>query len=226
MANASGPFARAGDSPQYLSELTRRWPDQQNGPFVMRLTFDKVKGRATCVGVELWGRTPPARPLLRCPSCDAAKDPMSCPSCGHAEPALDSIDLDAVTAVTATALRLPLQAIISEEAQHAQVVADFARRNRHRLKARTVRSADAARRAWEQGPRIGRPPMYGAEHWERVAGVYLEAARAPGRATPTSAVRDTFAVGKSTAAKWVAKCRGLGLIPPTTRGQISTQPEE
>jgi transposase len=36
---------------------------------------------------------------------------------------------------------------------------------------------------------------------------------------PTSAVAAKFVVSKSAAAKWVAKCRKLGLLPPTTQGR-------
>ena len=66
--------------------------------------------------------------------------------------------------------------------------------------------------------RGGRPPKYGPEHWQKVADVYREAF-AGGRLTPTRAVARRFKVSDSAAAKWVAKCRQLGLLPPTTRGK-------
>jgi transposase len=37
---------------------------------------------------------------------------------------------------------------------------------------------------------------------------------------PTLAVEEHFVVSKSTAAKWVARCRRLGLLPPTLRGVV------
>jgi transposase len=36
---------------------------------------------------------------------------------------------------------------------------------------------------------------------------------------PTKAIQEKFPASKSAAAKWVAKCRALGLLPPTTRGR-------
>ena len=59
----------------------------------------------------------------------------------------------------------------------------------------------------------GRPPLYGRDHFEKVARIYLEHQAKGGRA-PTKAVADQMAGGsKSTAAKWVARARELGLIP-------------
>jgi hypothetical protein len=59
----------------------------------------------------------------------------------------------------------------------------------------------------------GRPPLYGRDHFEKVARIYLEHQASGGRA-PTKAVADQMAGGsKSTAAKWVARARELELIP-------------
>jgi len=66
--------------------------------------------------------------------------------------------------------------------------------------------------------RGGRPPLYKPEHWSAVADIY-RAAFADGRLTPTRAVAREFRVPQSTAAKWVARCRDLGLLPLTTRGK-------
>jgi hypothetical protein len=65
--------------------------------------------------------------------------------------------------------------------------------------------------------RGGRPPKYDRAWWEKVARVYVEAyAR---NRTPTRAVASRFRVSESAAAKWVAKCRDIGLLPKTTRGK-------
>lgn len=70
--------------------------------------------------------------------------------------------------------------------------------------------------AWEPKAR-GRPRIYGPEHFAEVARVYREAdARSR---TPTRAVARHFGVSQAAAAKWVARCRELGLLPPTTRGK-------
>ena len=65
--------------------------------------------------------------------------------------------------------------------------------------------------------RGGRPPIYGPEHWQEVARIYTEAWAK--NKTPTRAVARHWGVSESAAAKWVAKCRDLGLLPKTTKGK-------
>jgi hypothetical protein len=67
--------------------------------------------------------------------------------------------------------------------------------------------------------RGGRPPKYGPEHWQEVARIYREAYEHSKNRTPTRAVARHFRVSDTAAAKWVAKCRHLGLLPKTTRGK-------
>jgi hypothetical protein len=58
------------------------------------------------------------------------------------------------------------------------------------------------------------------EHYEEVAQVYREEyATAEGRPKPTEAVRRHFNVGKSSAAKKVARARELGLLGPARPGR-------
>jgi hypothetical protein len=84
---------------------------------------------------------------------------------------------------------------------------------------RTFRAVQASR------PRAGRRPTYGPEHYAEVARIYTAAWR--NRASPTKAVEAWGSVSYPTAAKWVAKARALGLLPPTTKGRPSkpTAPE-
>lgn len=63
----------------------------------------------------------------------------------------------------------------------------------------------------------GRPPLYGPEHFAEVARVYRDAF-ARGR-KPTRAVAQRFSVTQATAAKWVARSRQMGYLPPTARGR-------
>jgi hypothetical protein len=65
--------------------------------------------------------------------------------------------------------------------------------------------------------RGGRPVKYGPEHYVEVARTYREAYER--RRTPTRAVAARFKVSETAAAKWVAKCRDLGLLPQTTKGK-------
>lgn len=59
---------------------------------------------------------------------------------------------------------------------------------------------------------------YPGHHLDQVAEVYLEAA-ALGHRACTQAVQETWNVSHSTAAKWVARARAKGLIPPTSPGR-------
>jgi hypothetical protein len=71
--------------------------------------------------------------------------------------------------------------------------------------------------------RGGPPPKYGPEHFAEVARVYREAYS--NNRKPTRAVAQHFTrklrhgVSESAAAKWVFRCRNLGLLPQTTRGK-------
>ena len=73
--------------------------------------------------------------------------------------------------------------------------------------------------------RGGRPPKYGPEHWQDVARIYREAYEKTPNRTPTRAVARHFSkvwkkqVSETAAAKWVARCRALGLLPKTTQGK-------
>jgi hypothetical protein len=67
------------------------------------------------------------------------------------------------------------------------------------------------------GPKGGRPPTHGLDHFVEVAQVYREAYGE--NRTPTRAVAKHFRVTPSAAAKWVARCRELGLLPKTSRGK-------
>jgi hypothetical protein len=64
------------------------------------------------------------------------------------------------------------------------------------------------------GPRVS---GLGSLHWKAVAEVYRDALERGD--PPTQAVKAKWKVSKSAAAKWVAKCRALGLLPATSRGR-------
>ncbi len=71
---------------------------------------------------------------------------------------------------------------------------------------------EAAERAL-RNPGGGRPPLYDVDHWVKVAEVYRAAVQ-DGSRTPTKVVREHFVgVTKDQAAKWVARCRDLKLLP-------------
>lgn len=57
---------------------------------------------------------------------------------------------------------------------------------------------------------------HASEHYEQVAEVYDEAIDAGD--PPTLAVAESFDVPYTTAARWVRRCRALGLLPPPAPG--------
>jgi len=79
-------------------------------------------------------------------------------------------------------------------------------------------AALALAEAWERSKatRSG-PKGYGAAHFADVATIYRTEAMRGNR--PTQAVADRFVVSKSAAAKWVARARAMGLLPPAQKGK-------
>lgn len=76
----------------------------------------------------------------------------------------------------------------------------------------------AQARLWHEA-RAGRsgPKGYGAEHFAEVATIYQREALLGTK--PTLAVAEHFVVSKSAAAKWVARARVMGLLPPARKGK-------
>ena len=64
---------------------------------------------------------------------------------------------------------------------------------------------------------MSRPPIYDDAHWAQVASVYREGYLRGTR--PMQYVARRLKVTHSAAAKWVARCRDLGLLTRTTRGR-------
>jgi hypothetical protein len=56
----------------------------------------------------------------------------------------------------------------------------------------------------------GPVPVYGPEHWQNVVAVYRQA----DQRRPTTTVAERFGVSRSAAAKWIARCRQMGLLDP------------
>lgn len=171
------------------------WPDPDSGPYLVAVTMDTVQGRLEVVGVEMWGRTP----------SPSVWQQQGFPT-AHPTP------------ISSTAIRLPLDRIASASMDYAHMTAQVISYFRDHL-------PDDVKQAGEQigrfeGPKQpGRPTLYDRAHFEAVAAVYNEALARHGN--PTAAVASRFNVSKSTAAKWVARCRNDGLLPPTARGRAA-----
>ena len=198
-----------GDGPGEASTW-KHWPDV-DGPYMVGLHFTEIDGRSELVGVELWsGGPPPDR--YREEDREWAMERTREPGSGGPLPAV--------------ALRqLPIGRLADAVRRHrldmANLVIELYDSRDHPPETleraeRTFRAVQASR------PPGGRKPSYGPEHYAEVARVYTAAWRSG--ASPTKAVEAWGSVSYPTAAKWVAKARTLGLLPPTTKGRPSTPP--
>jgi hypothetical protein len=186
---------------RYLpSSVWALWPDEDEGPFRLRLYWGIVDDRVECVGIELTSvHNPDVEEPFRLspPEWDPTPE-----------------------AITSSLLRrLNISGIVE---QTKAGIADFLE---HEMTTRPDRFPDSAdleeqvaqlRRLRNQAaPRRRRG--YGPDHYAAVAGVYQRAYQR--HEPPTLAVAEEWVVSKSTAAKWVASARRLGLLGPTQRGK-------
>jgi hypothetical protein len=199
------------------------WPDKDKGPLTARLTIAMVNGRAELIGFELWG-----------------VDRQWAESQGltneNGRPRIDPPDRATLpTAITATDLRGPIKAVVRDALttyrRSAEIIlddfdpADWSRPD----EVLTVAKGVVGTLGSETSSKGGRPKKYGEDHYRRVAKIYREA-DADGL-DPTRAVADAFGLDtrkRSTAAKWVAKCRPptRNLLPRTVRGVAKAQEAE
>ncbi len=125
--------------------------------------------------------------------------------------------------ITSTFLRsLPVASVVDKAlGDHLDFLTDVAERGGAiGMSEDTRERAAKARRRWERwtaSRRGGPTPKYGPEHFEAIAATYTDALAA--RKPPTREVARHFQVSESTAAKWVARARALGLLPKTTKGK-------
>ena len=180
------------------------WPDS-DGPYTVGLHFAEIGGRSELVGVELWSGGPPPERLGAFPALGQPGDAGPLPAVALRQLPIGRL-ADAVRRD-----RLDMANLVMEEydpRDHSPKTLEHAER--------TFRAVQASR------PPGGRKPAYGPEHYAEVARVYTAAWRSG--ASPTKAVEAWGSVSYPTAAKWVAKARTLGLLPPTTKGRPSTPP--
>lgn len=183
-----------GREPEYDSWTEWAAPDGRK--YLVALHFEDSDGGPRCVGVQLW----------------AAR---------HPEEADASVEID-----TTVWRSVPLGRLIREATVRQVELAEAVARHHERLAAlyggevSVIRAeAEASLEAWS---RRGPAPRYGREHFAAVAETYAAALVAGER--PTKAVATRFVVSKSTAAKWVAKARDLGLLGSTERGRAGGIP--
>lgn len=189
----------AFDEDHACYESQRLWPDERWGPWCLDLRWTITDQRWTLTGLTIRSgfRTDGGRDALA-----EAHDRYRAERPSTVEAPGGSREL------TARELRsLRLGEIVQEEAARRQRFAHGGDGTSPVAAAYAVHSGPA-------GP--GRPPLYGPEHFARVADVYSTAYRNRSR-NPTLTVSKEFQVSRSTAAKWVARARTLGFLKKTRK---------
>lgn len=190
-----------------IATSSSRWP-KPLGPWLVELEWGSIDGRAEVTSFRL--------------RSVGARQPVT------AE-ALRSVPLGRL----ASESRRKLARNLREQAGDDRTLAQRRREYRELMgsmgqplpsgEARTddeVRLSDLAEpkaQAFERRPGGGRPRTFDHKHWADVAAVYSHAFASG--LPPTTTVAEKFSVSVSAAGKWVAKCRAMGLLAPTTQGR-------
>jgi len=183
------------------------WPNPSRGPWFVAGHWALDEGRPVCVGLELWKGVRPE---------------------AHRVSTFQRVRKGRLEGFAATDLReLPVVRIVASlwswQRKQLEAAAEHA--------ARKLSIGDALgepdRQFWEilaretdSSPFLVKPARNqrrastDTEHFTKVAGVYRATTTAP-----TKAVAEHFHVSHSTATKWVARARALGLLGPTSPGK-------
>ena len=212
-----------------------RWPDPVDGPFDVWTTVAIIDGRPEVVGVEMWAVDPAALPK-RVTHLAKAEAERHWPR--YPEPSWDSRE----GPIRSKDLRLPLGRIVADYMARQRGIAKAWTTPGRMAKARqtlegsatvtdepgfweTPKAQAAARHIVdltdEARPKKAGRPSLPAAHYVEVAKVYTEALR--NGANPRAAVKEHFHVSKSSAAKWVYRCRlaPLNLLAKTSPGRAA-----
>lgn len=189
-----------------------RWPKNPPGPWLVELEWATLSGRAEVVAFTLRsvGHHRPVRAsdLRSIPLAAVENERRSAKARTLRKMAGDDRTLADLRRDHLEALRLTGQDASSSPAPGApggeRPIAEGT--------AERAQAFEAARSA-----RSGRPRTYSDAHWAEVAATYIRAYSEGG--APTAAVAGRWSVSPSAAGKWVAKCRRLGLLEPTTQGR-------
>lgn len=179
------------------------WPDRDEGPVRVEIHLQVLDGRIECVGLLIGY-------LLSYPEDgggDLPVPPRSDPQSLTAE-VLRKLSLPDLIGRAIEGLDDP-----KEEMDRADPSGTFS--DSRFAQDWIAEIMPAIQQRSKRTGRKGHPP----EFWVNVAAIYRQAHSE--RRYPTKAVAEELNVSKSTAAKYVAKARGLGILPPTTRGKPS-----
>lgn len=182
------------DEQTYHRHTVIQWPDPTHGPWAATVHWREIDGRLECIGLNIWHGTTVGGDSMP----DRTPTPITATNLREAR--LHDLLAAGRRKFVEERLQITRQAPAHAPAEgRGLIVAD-----RRRVK----RAAP--------GLKMGRP-SYSMDHWERVAAFYREAyLTSP---NPTADVALEFSVNHSTAAKWVARCRKLQLLPKTTQGK-------
>ena len=172
-----------------IDRTRRLWPNGRKGPWCVVFSWAPLNARLECVGVE-----------IRSYRGEQA----------HQTELQENAD---PVPLSASLIRsVPLAGLIEEERPKAvaqsQVMASLAKGSRFA----TARVASP-----KKPVRGGRRRLYGRDHFAAVAKVYADAWQT--KSGPTTAVARRWTVSVSTAAKWVARARQMGLLGATQQGR-------
>src|SRR5680860_316800 len=184
---------------RWPSDYTRLWPDRQRGPWRVTLQFAVLDGAIECVGLDL---TP-------------AGDPERLSSETLRKVAVASLMQEAhreLAEVLADEL-VDAEAALAADVLPDSVADDYGVEARDELRLRPA----AAHK-----PK-GRTP-YDDSHYREVAQMYLRA-YSSGAGNPTQQVAEQWPTSRASAARWVARARQLGHLPPAVRGKAGFRPE-
>jgi hypothetical protein len=209
----------------YLPHTSKMlWPDQDDGPFRLRLYWGIVDGQVECVGIELTSVRNPDMPW------DANYGDPDDPDTWRQmqEPGNWSPSKDfpfKPTPVTSSLLRsLNLASIVGDTKEWTADFHEYFLTKHPELLADLNRDISRREEQLEAVERLRgkkRRGRYGPDHWASVARTYL---RSLPTGAPTEAVAEKFSVSKSTAAKWVRKARDLEFLGETQKGKAGGVP--
>jgi hypothetical protein len=173
------------------------WRDPSGRPWALDTEWALIDDRWECVGVR-----------LRSYTTDAGNDPLAAEVDAKARP-VQASDLRA----------LPLRRVLDESRKGWRQAFEHLSQLERESASRRGEEADArlleafGKVTASNAAKGGRPPLYDAEHFREVARVYEDELYRGGY--PTRAVAERFTVSRSAAAKWVSRCRKLGLLGET-----------
>lgn len=203
-------FPELYDNEVDVERSSFRWPRNPPGPWFIELEWAPVEGRAEVVTFTVGsvGRKQPvtASDLREIPFATIVREDRAKKVARLRKMAGDTR--------TVADLRRDYQSILRAAGEAPQGPQPDDPGGDRRLSDGATERAALYEKA---GGRGGRPKQYDDAHWAEVATTYTRAFNAGN--TPTTAVARKWSVNPSTAGKWVAKCRALGLLVPTTQGR-------